>query len=310
MKRLILVGVATGLAFAAKHTAILLVPMLLMLSAAELLRKGEEDSKPRGQRAKQMAVAFVVISAIALTTLWASYGFRYAARGEGLQLNPPLAQSVHYLSRARETRLLESVARYPLLPESYIFGLADVRIMSDFYTSYLFGRIYPHGIWYYFPAALAIKSTLPFLFLLGLAAWMIATRRMTGLREILFRTIPPAFHLAIAMSAGMNIGLRHILPMYPFLYVLGAGALGKMIERNRRWIYVVAVLVVWQAVSATRTFPAYMAYANELWGGPSQTYKYLSDSNADWGQQLKSTKAYLEVTGSKTAGSFILPRVP
>jgi tetratricopeptide (TPR) repeat protein len=101
------------------------------------------------------------------------------------------------------------------------------------------------------------------------------------------------------MSAGMNIGLRHILPMYPFLYVLGAGAAWKMIEGNRRWIYVMGVLVLWQAFSATRTFPAYMAYANELWGGPSQTYKYLSDSNADWGQQLKSTKAYLERQGIK-----------
>ena len=298
-RRLILVGLATGMTFAAKHTGILLIPMLLMLFVAELLRKGNEGSKPVGQRAKQVTIAFVVISAIALTTLWASYGFRYAARGEGLQLNPPLAQSVHDLSRPREARLLETVARYRLLPESYIFGLADVRIMSDFYSSYLFGRIYPHGIWYYFPAAFAIKSTLPFLFLLGLAAWMIATRRMTGLREILFLTIPPAFHLAIAMSAGMNIGLRHILPMYPFLYVLGAGALGKMIERNRRWIYVAVVLVLWQAISATRTFPASMAYANELWGGPSQTYKYLSDSNADWGQQLKSTKAYLESHGIK-----------
>lgn len=171
--------------------------------------------------------------------------------------------------------------------------------MSDFYTSYLFGRIYPHGIWYYFPAAFAIKSTLPFLFFLCLAAWMIVTRRLTGAREILFLTIPPILHLAIAMSAGMNIGLRHILPMYPFLYLLGAGAAWKMVERNRRWIYVIAALVLWQAFSATRTFPAYMAYANELWGGPSQTYKYLSDSNADWGQQLKSTKAYLERQGIK-----------
>ena len=300
-KRLIVVGIATGLTLASKHTGILLIPMLLMLSGAELLRKPwvEKSGEPVGMRAGRLAIALVVISALALTILWASYGFRYTARGEGLQLNPPLAQSVHYLSRPREVRLLETVAHYHLLPESYIFGLADVRIMSDFYTSYLFGRIYPHGVWYYFPAAFAIKSTLPFLLLLCLAVWMIATRRLTGAREILFLTIPPAFHLAIAMSAGMNIGLRHILPMYPFLYVLGAGAAWKMIEGNRRWIYVMGALVLWQAFSATRTFPAYMAYANELWGGPSQTYKYLSDSNADWGQQLKSTKAYLERQGIK-----------
>ena len=300
-KRPIVVGLATGLTLASKHTGILLIPMLVMLSAAELFRKPENEQKrePVGKRAGRLAIAFVAISAIALTTLWAFYGFRYAARGAGLQLNPPFAQSVHYLSRPHEVRLLETVAHYHLLPESYLDGLADVRIMSDFYTSYLFGKIYPHGVWYYFPAAFAIKSTLPFLFLLCLAVWMIASRRLTGTREILFLTIPPAFHLFIAMSAGMNIGLRHILPMYPFLYVLGAGAAWKMIDGNRRWAYVVALLLVLQAVATTRSFPAYMAYANELWGGPSQTYKYLSDSNADWGQQLKSTKAYLERQGIK-----------
>jgi hypothetical protein len=99
-------------------------------------------------------VAFVGISAIALATLWAFYGFRYAARGEGLTLNPPLVESIRHLSRPPEVRLLETVASYHLLPESYVYGLADVPIMSDFYTSYLFGEIYPHGTWFCFPAAL------------------------------------------------------------------------------------------------------------------------------------------------------------
>jgi 4-amino-4-deoxy-L-arabinose transferase-like glycosyltransferase len=292
--RLTLVGVATGLALASKHTGILVVPMLVLLLLTEVFRRTETpESDSTGKRARRLAVAFVGISAIALATLWAFYGFRYTARGEGLTLNPPLAESIHHLTRPREARLLETVARYHLLPESYIYGLADVRIMSDFYTSYLFGKIYPHGTWFYFPAAFAIKSTLPLLLLLGVAGLVVAGR-LRCWRELLLLTIPPAFHLAIAMSAGMNIGLRHILPMYPFLYVLAAGAAWKLMESNRRWAYAVAALIVFQAVTTTRAYPAYMAYANELWGGPSQTYKYLSDSNADWGQQLKSTKAYLE----------------
>ena len=299
--RLILVGIALGLTFASKHTGILLVPILLLLSLTEIFHKGEtvEGTDSAGKRAGRLAIAFVVISALALTTLWAVYGFRYAARGVGLEMNPPLAESIHHMSRAREIRLLETVARYHLLPESYIYGLADVRIMSDYYTSYLFGKIYPHGIWFYFPAAFAIKSTLPLLFLLGLTVWMIATGRLRCWREVLFLTIPPAVHLAVAMSAGMNIGLRHILPMYPFLYALAGGAAAKLMENGRKWIYAVAALVLFQVITTTRVFPAYMAYANELWGGPSRTYKYLSDSNVDWGQQLKSTKTYLERKGIK-----------
>jgi len=214
-------------------------------------------------------------------------------------LNPPLAEFMHNLSRPHEVKLLETVAHWRLLPESYIYGLADVRIMSDFYASYLFGKVHPHGVWFYFPAAFAVKSSLTLLILLLLAAWAIAIRRLQCWREILFLTIPPAFHLAIAMLSGMNIGVRHILPMYVFLAVLIGGTMWKLIEQNRRWAYAVVVLLLFQAVSSTRAFPAYMAYANELWGGPSQTHRYLSDSNVDWGQQLKSVKHYLDQRGVK-----------
>jgi tetratricopeptide (TPR) repeat protein len=62
---------------------------------------------------------------------------------------------------------------------------------------------------------------------------------------------------------------------------------------------VVGVLVVFQVITSVRAFPAYIPYANELWGGSSQTYKLLSDSNADWGQQLMATKKYLDGRGVK-----------
>jgi hypothetical protein len=302
--RLLMVGLATGLALASKHTAILVFPMLLLLAVCEVVRRGAEGEQgmgalPRGKRALRLAMALVVVSAIALTILWASYGFRYQARAQGLQLNPPLAEFVHNLSRPRDVRLLETVAHWRLLPESYIYGLADVRIMSDFYASYLFGKVYPHGVWFYFPAAFAVKSSLTFLILLLLTAWLIAVRRLRCWREILFLTIPPAFHLAIAMGSGMNIGVRHILPMYLFLAVLIGGAARTLVERNRPWVHIIGALLLLQAISSTRAFPAYMAYANDLWGGPSQTHRYLSDSNVDWGQQLKATKRYLDQRGVK-----------
>jgi 4-amino-4-deoxy-L-arabinose transferase-like glycosyltransferase len=306
--RLLVVGVATGLALASKHTGILVFPMLLLLTICEIVRNGRTSevqiptagaNLSRGKHAQQFVIALVAISAVALTVLWASYGFRYQARAEGRQLNPPLADFFHDLARPREVRLLETVARFHLLPESYIYGLADVRIMSDFYSSFLLGRDYPHGVWFYFPVAFAIKSSLSFLILLLVAIWAIATRRLTAWREILFLTIPPVFHLIIAMSSGMNIGVRHILPMYLFLSVLIGGAAWKLIEHNRRWAYLVVALLVFQAISTSRTYPAYLAYANELWGGPSQTYRLLSDSNVDWGQQLKAVKRYLDQRSTK-----------
>lgn len=91
----------------------------------------------------------------------------------------------------------------------------------------------------------------------------------------------------------MNIGVRHILPMYAFLYVLLAGGAAALVQRDRRWAYVVLVLLAWQAFEAVHVYPTYMAYANEAWGGPADTHKYLSDSNVDWGQQLIAVKRYL-----------------
>ena len=302
--RLVIVGFATGLALAAKHTGILVFPMLLLLTFCELLegppqKEGSPAQPSFVRRAGNLALALVLIGTIATGILWAFYGFRYQARPAGLQLNPPLAEYLQQLSRPREIWLLQTVSRFHLLPESYIYGLADVRIMSDFYTSFLLGRIYPHGVWFYFPVAFAIKSSFTFLILLAVTLWALFTRRFTRWREVLFLTIPPVFYLIIAMSSGMNIGVRHILPMYLFLSVLIGGAAAILIKRDRRWAYAVVVLLAYQAASTVRIYPAYMAYANELWGGPSQTYKLLSDSNADWGQQLKDVKHYLDTHNIK-----------
>ena len=299
VRRLLVVGLAAGLALASKHTAILVFPMLVMLSVVEIARNSSPNGETRGKHTIRLAVAFVAISVIAVAILWAFYGFRYAARPAGFQMNPPFADFVQGLSRPHERKLVETVAHWKLLPESYIYGLVDVRGMSDFYQSFLLGKIYPHGVVSYFPLAFLIKSTLTLLLLLALAMVAIATRRLGGAREILFLTIPPAFYLLVAMFSRMNIGLRHILPMYAFFWILAGGAAWTFMKRDRRWTYVVVALLVFQAISGARTYPAYMAYANELWGGPSQTYKLLSDSNSDWGQQLKSVKKYVDAHGVK-----------
>jgi tetratricopeptide (TPR) repeat protein len=101
------------------------------------------------------------------------------------------------------------------------------------------------------------------------------------------------------MTVGMNIGVRHILVIYVFLYVLIGGAMWALVQKSRKWTYTLAVLLLIHVASSVWAFPNYIAYGNELWGGPSQTHKYLTDSNADWAQQLKSVKQYLDARGVK-----------
>lgn len=297
--RLVVVGIAAGLALACKHTGILVFPMLFLLVIWEVWHAAGYIGRSATQisackHARRLALALLAIAAIGLTLLWAAYGFRYEARAEGRQMNPPLSVFLQGLSRPREAHLLQTVARFHLLPESYIYGLADVRIMSDFYASFLLGKVYPHGVWFYFPVAFTIKSSLSFLLLLLLTIWAMATRRFIAWREIYFLAIPPLFYLIIAMSSGMNIGVRHILPMYLFFSVLIGGAATALIQHNRLWIFPVVTLLIFQAISTSLSYPAYLAYANELWGGPPRVHEWLSDSNSDWGQQLKDVKHYLD----------------
>jgi tetratricopeptide (TPR) repeat protein len=245
---------------------------------------------------------------ISLVVLWTFYGFRYRARPGGMEINPPLAESLSEISKPWEGKVLGTLARFRALPESYLYGMADIQSVDDFYTSYFFGKLYAHGIPLYFPGVIVIKSTLPLLILLLVAAMLMAMRKFTRWREILFLTVPPAVYLAVAMSSQMNIGVRHILPMYPFLMILAAGAASALMRRGRRWIQIgrvsvhiwtlaVAVLLLWQVVTVLRVFPVYMAYGNEAWGGPKNVHKYLSDSNVDWAQQLIATKKYLDARG-------------
>jgi len=305
--RLIVVGVAAGLALAAKHSTVLLAPMLLLLLLGELAlpwlshkfgcpMSGTSDmgfnpaTLPR--RALHLLAAFAVITLTGVLVLWAFYGFRYAARPAGLTLSPSLTDYVGPLAGI-EARGLLLVAHFRLLPESYLYGLADVRKMANDMPSFFLGRVYRHGIWYYFPAVFLIKSTLAELLALALTLFAIARGWLRTPRALWFLIAPPALYFIVAMSSHLNIGARHILLVWVFGSALAGAGLSTLIEHNRRWIYPVAALLLFQIATTLHASPNYMAYSNEAWGGPTHTYRYLSDSNTDWGQQLLATSSYL-----------------
>lgn len=292
-------GVAVGLALAVKHTGLLVVPILFLLALCEIgLNFFGATRGTLGHKVLRISGSVVLVSLIGWAVLWSFYGFRYAARPGSLQMNPPLAEYIQGL-KPHEAWPISTLARFRVLPESYLYGLADVRLTANFYTSFLLGKVYAHGVWFYFPVAFLIKSTIGVLALVLLSLVVVATPRLNCWREILFLMVPQIFYLIVALTVGMNIGVRHILVVYVFLYVLVGGAAWALIRKSRKWAYVVGVLLIVHAGSSLMAFPNYIAYSNEIWGGPSQTYKYLTDSNADWGQQLKSVKQYLDQRGVK-----------
>lgn len=296
LARLALVGAATGLAMAAKHAGALVAVILMLLAAVELAT-GPRGGASTPRRALRLLGALAAVGAMALVIVWAFYGFRFAARPAGLALDPPFAQVMAGLPKPHQGRILSAFARWRLFPESYLYGMADVLAMEDFYHSYALGRVYPHGVWFYFPLAYLVKSTLAFVLLPFVVAVTAARRWLHGRRALLFMAVPAAVHFLVAATSRLNIGLRHILPVYPYLAILGGAALAALVHRNRRWAWAVGALLALHVASSLRAFPAYVAYSNEIAGGPSRTYRWLTDSNADWAQQLKSVKRYLDARG-------------
>jgi 4-amino-4-deoxy-L-arabinose transferase-like glycosyltransferase len=304
--RLSVVGVCAGLALASKHSAILIFPILLLLGAAEVVcaycetKKQPQASRAisrTGRHALTQAAAILAVVLLAVVVLWSAYGFRYASRPGTIKMNPALDAFAARMQRPSDVRAIAQLAHLHLLPEAYIFGLVDVRNNADFTPSYIFGAMYPQGQWFYFPAIVLIKSTLALLLLLLSVPLALALRLPFRWREALFLIVPPAFFFLSAMQSGMNRGVRHILPIYPFLIILAAAGSCALIRYSRRWDYIVAALVVCQIATSIRVSPAYIAYANEAWGGPANTYKYFTDSNVDWAQQLIGTSQYLRQSG-------------
>ncbi len=303
-------GFTTGLTLAAKHSGILVFPILVSLSLAAPLRAPGRCSGPESQIAKnlkrraqqvlRLAGPLLATAVIAVMVLWACYAFRFQARPDNQKMVPSLPQHMQELSHSGlsgtvQRRIILWLAHTRVLPESYLYGLADVAIRSGSDAPcFIFGRLYPRGHWFYFPAVFAVKSTIGFLFLLLLTPAPKGLRLAETRREILFMVIPAALYFAVSVTSRLNIGVRHILPVYPFLVVLAAASAWTLIRQKRRWRYVVIALLGVHALSSARSFPNYIAYSNEAWGGPTKTYLVLTDSNVDWGQGLKAAKQYLD----------------
>src|SRR5665213_1860878 len=288
--RLLVTGLVGGLTLSAKHSGILLAPMLLGLTLVEIA------CAERGRRKRMAGTLFgglAAIAVLAVAVLWAFYGFRYAARPAGLVMNPTLSEYAAPLTGLNGW-MIGHLANCRLLPESYLMGITDIHYAAQQYAIFLMGHDYPHGVWWYFPVALSIKTTLGLIGLVVLAGIALVSRRLRQSRELAYLVVPGGIYLTAAILSGMNIGTRHVLFLYPLAALLAAAGLTALAQHNRRWIWIGGGLVACHIVSAMAVFPAEMAYGNEAWGGTANTHKYLSDSSVDWAQQLPHIKQWVD----------------
>jgi hypothetical protein len=161
--------------------------------------------------------------------------------------------------------------------------LSEIDAVRHFYAErhvlpqFLLGEFSQDGWAYYYLVALAVKTPLPALVLLVLAVVpALRARRF----EVAVCAVFVALFLVVSAFSSLNLGIRHVLPIYPFVFA----AIAISLERWRR---VLPLLVAGHVVVALLAFPSYLSYFNPLIGSPRNADRVLIDSNLDWGQDLR-----------------------
>ncbi|HEY5079039.1 MAG TPA: glycosyltransferase family 39 protein, partial [Opitutaceae bacterium] len=287
-----------GLACVAKFSAVFLLPMMAACALVCLAA--------RRARAGQVALSALGHAAAAFAVIWAFYGFRYSAFNPAL---PAADQFIEawpqmYASTGRIGQLIHFLADRRVLPEAFLYGAAYVAQTSQERGAFLNGEYSITGWRTFFLWAFAYKSTIPFIVASAWAAWIAIrtrVRRASDLAGRLEELLPltPLLSLfliywAISVSSHLNIGERHLMPVYPVLFIL-CGALGRWFTRPLGWRALAASgLVAWHVAESASIYPHYLAYFNQLAGGPANGHEHLVDSSLDWGQDLPGLKAWLD----------------
>ena len=299
--RVLLAGLAWGGLALAKFSAPLFAAMFAAMLVVRLargaplpLRCGALRTRVRGGRALgALLAASVAALLVAVAVIWSAYGFRFAGlRGPG-GYNHPWSDyggglTVRAVGWARDARLL---------PDAWLQGFAHTAHFAAGRPAFFMGEFGTNGWTAFFPAGFALKTTLPALALLAVAAVALARLRN---RRRWYRLAPLVIFVAVygafALTSHLNIGVRHLLPMYPVFYIL-AGAV--VVLPRRPWgIALLVLLLGWHAGASLAIRPHYLAYFNPLLGGPARAYTHFVDSSLDWGQDLPGLKRWLDAHAS------------
>jgi len=194
----------------------------------------------------------------------------------------------------------------------YLLGVfLAVNRSTTGHTTYFLGEISAEGWKNYFPIVYFIKEPLAFHILAGITllylAWLIKEpiwknpfQRLKNWIKLHFPEFAMFCFLGIywltSLTSKLNIGVRHLLPIFPFTIILVSYGLSLWFKPQFLKIkyLILFLLFTWQIISVISVYPHFLAYFNELAGGPDNGYLYVVDSNLDWGQDLKRLAKWVE----------------
>ena len=302
------VGAAAGFAAVTKFSMVALGPVLCVAFAALFVfapRRGVGRARVAGQAAAAALAAVLAVNA--------GYFFRHAPPEP---FEEALARSVVTFDAGHGPLSAVLGAGYQLLqiifPADFVSGVGwQLGHAKWGHSAGMLGDYSRHGWWYYFPVAFALKTPLPILLLtLAGLAWGLARLRRGREGRVLVLLVPAALFTLLLTLSTINIGVRYYLPAYPFFLILAGAMLDDLLRgaAARRRVLAAALAVVsfgWAGVEAARAYPDHMSYMNQLASGAPHWW-YLSDSNVEWGDDVRGLALYLRGRGETRVGGAIL----
>jgi len=312
-RNLVFAGLAFGLALLTKFSLVLLIPFFIFLVIVWALLK---KPKPFFSLVKYL-VGLLLIGIIAMVLVWPLYQYHV--------MDYPVERQLYDITTILETygnRLFAEpviwMSNKPILRAYGQFFLGVLMVIQRAVggnTTYFLGEVSNLGWKHYFPVVFAIKVPLALFVLALIALFYSAYRVKEPFYKRTFKRFfqwirkhPDEFALfsflalywLTTLRTNLNIGVRHILPTFPVIYVLASGQIGRIIKKHQTWRLITVLLLVWYGFSVVQVYPHFLTYFNESVGGPSQGHKYVVDSNLDWGQDLKRLAQYVEENNIKT----------
>lgn len=343
-KRAFTAGLLFGAAQLFKFSLVLLVPLYIFFIAAWVATLPRLHIHERLRLFFKSAAKTGFIFLVGLAVIWAIYLPHVKNYPQDKQIRDAefiLSSHPNPSAASFNLALMKNPITRPL--GQYMLGALMVnQRASGGNTVYFLGDVAATGSPYYFPLLFMVKEPLALHVLIFIAAWFAIRRTWQSQRRpdknlaakmsewihahfAEFASLAfIIFYWGLSIASPLNIGIRHVLPTFPFIYILVAKYVSAWLEshvtadpqnwfdwlRNIYALYiksipkyiVVAVLLLWFALSSAAAFPNFMTYYNELAGGSPEGYKIAVDSNYDWGQDLKRLLEYVEKNNIDSIG--------
>jgi Ca2+/Na+ antiporter len=300
--RLVVSALTTSFALGAKYTGVLLIACFLVVLLAQYRQARLASEPSAGPLWRVCAKRGLLFLLLVFAFTWALHGFQWSKPGRWINFPPQNAGAAQARSPGRALDRLPNVR---LSEPAFLHAIrSQIRHNRNGHAGFLMGMHSTNGWWWYFPFTILVKSTLPELILvLAGVAVLVASIRARSQKPTRdpYRRVMLIFGvllLTALINSRINIGHRYTIALYPIAILATIDLTAEWGSHRRRWLRPAGtVLLGLQALACLTAAPRYLSYFNGLAGGPEQGWKYLADSNIDWGQDLPALRDILHREG-------------